>query len=33
VCCKEVFGPVVTLHRYRVLDDAIEQANSTEYGL
>ncbi len=33
VCCKEVFGPVVALHRYRVLDDAIEQVNSTEYGL
>jgi acyl-CoA reductase-like NAD-dependent aldehyde dehydrogenase len=33
VCCKEVFGPVVALHRYLVLDDAIEQVNSTEYGL
>jgi len=33
VCCKEVFGPVVALHRYRVLDDAIALVNSTEYGL
>jgi acyl-CoA reductase-like NAD-dependent aldehyde dehydrogenase len=33
VQCEEVFGPVVTLTRTPSLDDAIEQANSTKYGL
>jgi acyl-CoA reductase-like NAD-dependent aldehyde dehydrogenase len=33
VQCEEVFGPVVTLTRTASLDDAIEQANSTKYGL
>src|SRR5262249_17807820 len=33
VQCEEVFGPVVTLTRTESLDDAIEQANSTKYGL
>jgi acyl-CoA reductase-like NAD-dependent aldehyde dehydrogenase len=33
VQCEEVFGPVVTLTRTSSLDDAIEQANSTRYGL
>jgi acyl-CoA reductase-like NAD-dependent aldehyde dehydrogenase len=33
VQCEEVFGPVVTLTRTGSLDDAIEQANSTRYGL
>jgi len=31
--CEEVFGPVVTLTRTSSLDDAIEQANATRYGL
>ena len=31
--CEEVFGPVVTLTRTRSLDEAIEHANSTRYGL
>ncbi|MCW2851551.1 MAG: Aldehyde dehydrogenase [Nocardioides sp.] len=29
----ETFGPVVALHRYRTLDEAVELANDTEYGL
>lgn len=30
---EEVFGPVVSLARYREFDEAIEIANSTRYGL
>ena len=30
---EEVFGPVVTLTRYDSLDEAIELANGTRYGL
>ncbi len=33
VQCEEVFGPVVTLTRVTSLDDAIDRANSTRYGL
>jgi acyl-CoA reductase-like NAD-dependent aldehyde dehydrogenase len=33
VQCEEVFGPVVTVTRIATLDEAIEQANATRYGL
>jgi acyl-CoA reductase-like NAD-dependent aldehyde dehydrogenase len=33
VQCEEVFGPVVTMTRVPTLDEAIEQANATRYGL
>jgi acyl-CoA reductase-like NAD-dependent aldehyde dehydrogenase len=33
VSCQEVFGPVVTVNRYRTLAEAIELANGTPYGL
>jgi acyl-CoA reductase-like NAD-dependent aldehyde dehydrogenase len=33
VQCEEIFGPVVTLTRTSSLDEAIELANSTRYGL
>ena len=33
VNCEEVFGPVVTLNPFDSLDEAIELANSTRYGL
>jgi acyl-CoA reductase-like NAD-dependent aldehyde dehydrogenase len=33
VQCEEVFGPVVTVTRTANLDEAIEQANATRYGL
>jgi acyl-CoA reductase-like NAD-dependent aldehyde dehydrogenase len=33
LACDEVFGPVCTLQRYATLDEAIELANATRYGL
>ena len=33
VACHEVFGPVVDGGRVSSLDEAIEKANGTEYGL
>jgi acyl-CoA reductase-like NAD-dependent aldehyde dehydrogenase len=33
VSCEEVFGPVVTLTPYDTLDDALDLANGTKYGL
>lgn len=33
VRCQEIFGPVITYERYRDFDDAIAQANETDYGL
>jgi acyl-CoA reductase-like NAD-dependent aldehyde dehydrogenase len=33
VCSQEVFGPVVAVQTYRKLDDALELANATRYGL
>lgn len=33
VVCREVFGPVVSLIRYRDLDAAIDEINDTPYGL
>jgi acyl-CoA reductase-like NAD-dependent aldehyde dehydrogenase len=33
VCCREVFGPVVVLHSYRVLREAIDAVNASKYGL
>jgi acyl-CoA reductase-like NAD-dependent aldehyde dehydrogenase len=33
VQCEEVFGPVVTLSRAASLDEAVERANATRYGL
>jgi acyl-CoA reductase-like NAD-dependent aldehyde dehydrogenase len=33
VQCEEVFGPVVTLTRVASVEEAIEQANATRYGL
>jgi acyl-CoA reductase-like NAD-dependent aldehyde dehydrogenase len=33
ISCKEAFGPVVALHRYSHLEDAISDVNAGEYGL
>jgi acyl-CoA reductase-like NAD-dependent aldehyde dehydrogenase len=33
VCSREVFGPVCSVIPYDSLEEALEQANSTEYGL
>jgi acyl-CoA reductase-like NAD-dependent aldehyde dehydrogenase len=33
VSCEEVFGPVVTVNAYGSLDEALELANGTKYGL
>ncbi len=33
ISCQEVFGPVVTLHRFEDDDEAIRRANDTKYGL
>jgi acyl-CoA reductase-like NAD-dependent aldehyde dehydrogenase len=33
VSCEEVFGPVVVVNAYDTLDEAIELANGTRYGL
>lgn len=33
VCTQETFGPVVSLYRFESLDEAVEEANATEYGL
>ncbi|MFG2565660.1 succinic semialdehyde dehydrogenase [Streptomyces sp. NPDC048567] len=30
---QETFGPVVSVHSFRDVDDAVEQANATAYGL
>ncbi len=30
---EEIFGPVVTIHQFKELDDAVKIANCTEYGL
>ncbi|HET8653279.1 MAG TPA: aldehyde dehydrogenase family protein [Gaiellaceae bacterium] len=33
VSCEEVFGPVVVVNHYGTIDEAIELANGTKYGL
>jgi succinate-semialdehyde dehydrogenase/glutarate-semialdehyde dehydrogenase len=33
VCAEETFGPVISLYRFRGVDEAVSLANSTPYGL
>jgi acyl-CoA reductase-like NAD-dependent aldehyde dehydrogenase len=31
--CEETFGPTITVHRVKSVDEAVERANATPYGL
>ncbi|NDH86813.1 aldehyde dehydrogenase family protein, partial [bacterium] len=31
--CEEIFGPVLAIQSFRTLDEALEKANNTPYGL
>jgi acyl-CoA reductase-like NAD-dependent aldehyde dehydrogenase len=31
--CEETFGPTITVHRVKTLDEAVARANATAYGL
>ncbi|MCP9953625.1 aldehyde dehydrogenase family protein [Actinomadura madurae] len=31
--CEETFGPTITVHRVKDMDEAVEKANKTSYGL
>ena len=33
LCAKEAFAPIVTLHRYREFDEALELVNASDFGL
>ena len=33
IVCKEVFGPVVTISRFKGIDEALQMANDSDYGL
>ncbi|RQG94879.1 aldehyde dehydrogenase family protein [Natrarchaeobius chitinivorans] len=33
IACDEIFGPVLTVHRFETASEAVERANDTEYGL
>ncbi len=33
VCCKEIFGPVVTVEPYQSFEQAVEWINNSEFGL
>ena len=33
VYTEEVFGPVICINSYETIDDAIQQANNTKFGL
>lgn len=33
ICQEEIFGPVLTVQTFRTLEEAIEKANNTQYGL
>lgn len=33
IVCEEIFGPVVTLHTFKLFKDAISEVNNSKYGL
>ncbi len=33
VVCEEIFGPVVTLHKFKLFEDAVSEINNSKYGL
>lgn len=33
VCQEEIFGPVVVIQKFKTLDEVIDLANASEYGL
>ncbi|MDI6803352.1 MAG: aldehyde dehydrogenase family protein [Bacteroidota bacterium] len=33
VVCEEIFGPVVTLHTFKLFEDAVFEINNSKYGL
>ena len=33
VACKEIFGPVLTVHKFTDINQAVRDANATDYGL
>ncbi len=33
LCCEETFGPVVSVYRFKTLDEVVDRANATSYGL
>jgi aldehyde dehydrogenase (NAD+) len=32
-CCCQIFGPVMSILRFDGMDDLVEKANNTMYGL
>ncbi|HLF19590.1 MAG TPA: aldehyde dehydrogenase family protein [Bacteroidota bacterium] len=33
VFCREIFGPVVTLHKFRTIEEAVTEVNDSNFGL
>ncbi len=33
IVCEEIFGPVVTLHTFKMFEDAVSEINNSKYGL
>lgn len=33
IVCEEIFGPVVTLHTFKLFEDAVSEINNSKYGL
>ena len=33
VACEEIFGPVLTVHKFTDINEAVRDANATDFGL